>query len=59
MDNTNTTNTEVYKVLEDGTVEKTVQTFEITEPTQEELIADKEAQLLQMYKELEALKNNQ
>ena len=59
MDNTNTTNTEVYKVLEDGTVEKTVNTFEIEVPSQEEVIAEKEAQLLKMYQELEALKNNQ
>lgn len=59
MPNTKTTNTEVYKLLKDGTVEKIVNTFEIEEPTQEEVIADKEAQLLQMYQELEALKNNQ
>ena len=33
-----------------------VEFIEVNEPTQEELIAQKEAELLTMYKELEALK---
>jgi hypothetical protein len=43
---------EIYD--ENGLVE--VVFIEVDEPTQEELIAQKEAELLTMYKELEALK---
>ena len=43
---------EIYD--ENGLVE--VVFIEVNEPTQEELIAQKEAELLTMYKELEALK---
>lgn len=51
---------EVYTKLEDGSM-KLVETItiELDEPTAEELIADKEAQLLAIYEELQALKNNQ
>ena len=50
---------EIYRKLEDGTMEL-VETIEIelNEPTQEELIAQKEEELLNMYNELQALKNN-
>ena len=43
---------EIYD--DNGLVE--VKFIEVDEPTQEELIADKEAQLLAMYEELNALK---
>lgn len=36
-----------------------VEFIEVDEPTQEELIADKEAQLLAMYQELQNLKSQQ
>ena len=43
--------------LEDGTMKLvSVEEFEVDEPTQEEVIADKEAQLLAMYEEIQALK---
>ena len=44
---------EIYD--DNGLVE--VKFIEVDEPTQEELIADKEAQLLAMYDELNAIKN--
>ena len=50
---------ETYKKLEDGTMELvSVENIEIETPSPEQLIADKEAQLLKIYAELEALKNN-
>lgn len=36
-----------------------VEFIEVDEPTQEELIAQKEAELLAMYQELQRLKDNQ
>ncbi len=53
----NTITKEVYRKLEDGTMEL-VSTEQITvdEPTNEEVIANKEAELLSMYTELQALK---
>ena len=50
----------IYKLQEDGTFEVTEKTIE-TPPgfSVEEQIADKEAQLLKMYQELEALKASQ
>ena len=44
---------EIYD--ENGLVE--VQYIDVDEPTQEELIAQKQAQLLELYEELKALKN--
>lgn len=44
---------EIYD--ENGLVE--VQYIEVDEPTQEELIAQKQAQLLEIYEELKALQN--
>jgi hypothetical protein len=35
-----------------------VEFIEVDEPTQEELLADKEAELLRIYKEIQELKNN-
>lgn len=51
---------EIYRKLEDGTMElvETIE-IEVNEPTTEELIADKEAAMLAMYEELQALKNQQ
>lgn len=45
---------EIYD--ENGLVK--VEFIEMEEPTQEELIAEKEAQLLALYEELKAIKNN-
>ena len=52
-----TENIKTWKKLEDGTMEL-VSTEQITvdEPTNEEVIANKEAELLSMYTELQALK---
>lgn len=51
---------QIYKLQEDGSV-SLIETIEIQveEPTQEELIAQKEAELLKMYQELQALKTQQ
>lgn len=56
----NTITKEVYRKLEDGSMEL-VSTEEITVegPSVEEQIAQKEADLLQMYADLEALKASQ
>ena len=56
MNTTNITR-EIWKKNEDGS-ETLIETqiLEGQEPTQEEVIANKEAELLEMYKELEALK---
>ena len=49
---------EVWTKQEDGSeVLQEVIENEVETPTQEEIIADKEAELLNMYKELEALKS--
>ena len=51
---------ETWKKSEDGTMELVhSEIIEVEEPTQEELIAQKEQELLNMYNELQALKNNQ
>ena len=49
---------EIYRKKEDGSLEL-ISSVEVEEtlPTQEELIAEKEAELLKMYQELEALKS--
>jgi hypothetical protein len=47
----------IYKRNLDGTVEL-IETIVVDEPTQEEVIADKEAALLAMYEEIQSLKNN-
>lgn len=51
--------TEVYENVDGVTVLKEVIETEIQTPTVEEQIAEKEAQLLAMYAELQALKENQ
>ena len=52
-------NNEIYIRKEDGTVELVeVTSADIQLPTQEEIIAQKEAELLAMYQELQALKQN-
>lgn len=45
-----------YEKQEDGTFIVTTEQVFVDEPTQEELIAQKEAELLKMYAELNALK---
>lgn len=56
---TETITTQIYKKQADGTMQLVdTYTEEVEMPTQEELIAEKEAALLAMYAELEALKNN-
>lgn len=50
---------EIYHQKEDGTVEVEVIETPIEVPTVEETIAEKESQLLKMYEELQALKNEQ
>lgn len=54
-----TINREHYKVDERGKVEliKT-ETFDLDLPTEEELIAEKESQLLALYDEIQKLKEN-
>lgn len=59
MSNTEIKRTEIYEVVDGVSVLKEVIETEVEVTTQEEIIADKEAQLLQMYQELEALKNKQ
>lgn len=51
--------TEVYENVDGVTVLKEVIETQIQTPTVEEQIAEKEAQLLAMYAELQALKENQ
>ena len=54
------TTNETWQQLEDGTMKLiSSETVQMTEVSQEDLIADKEQQLLEMYNELQALKNNQ
>lgn len=51
---------EIYETNENGqTILVDTIEIEIEAPTQEELIAEKEAELLKMYQELQALKTNQ
>ena len=50
---------QVYEVQEDGTSKLvSTTTVEVEVPTEEEIIASKEAELLAMYKEIEALKSS-
>jgi len=52
-----THNVKTWRKLEDGTMELVSdENIQVEEPTKEELVAEKEAQLLAMYNELEALK---
>lgn len=53
----NTITKEVYRKLEDGTMELvSTEQIVIDEPTKEEVIAEKEAKLISMYAELQELK---
>jgi hypothetical protein len=54
----NITKTIYRKVAEGQTELVSQETIQIEQPTQEEIIAQKEADLLAMYQELEQLKNN-
>jgi hypothetical protein len=54
----NITKTIYRKVAEGQTELVSQETIQIEQPTQEEIIAQKEADLLKMYQELEQLKNN-
>ena len=49
---------EIYEKNAEGKL-VLVSKVELPTPSQEDLIADKEQQLLEMYNELQALKNNQ
>jgi hypothetical protein len=54
-----TTNIKTWKKLEDDTMELVSDiNVEVDEPSKEELIKQKEALLLQMYEELESLKQS-
>lgn len=63
MANTQIVNTQIYKVNENGeTILIETGSIEIeipVEPTPEEIIAEKEAELLKIYAELQALKTQQ
>jgi len=48
---------QIFKRNDNGEVEL-IDTVILEVPTQEEIIAEKEAELLAMYKELQELKNN-
>ena len=48
---------EIYKIIDGVLVLQEVIETQIQEPTLEELIQEKELQLLQMYQELQDLKN--
>jgi hypothetical protein len=50
---------EEYVLQPDGTVTVTVKEIDVDVRTEEELIAEKEEQLLQIYAELQSLKNSQ
>jgi hypothetical protein len=50
---------EEYVLQPDGTVTVTVKEIDVDVRTEEELIAEKEEQLLQIYAELQALKTGQ
>jgi hypothetical protein len=56
MPNKEIQRSEIYEVIDGVSTLINVIETEIEVPTQEELIAEKEAQLLQMYQELQALK---
>ena len=53
-----TERTEVYETVNGVTTLKEVIETEVEVQTQEEVIADKETQLLAIYEEIQALKNN-
>jgi len=56
----NTITKDTWKKLEDGTMELvSSETFEVEGPSHEELIAQKEEQLLKIYEELQSLKTSQ
>ena len=56
MPNKEIQRSEIYEVIDGVSTLINVIETEIEVPTQEELIAEKEAELLQMYQELQALK---
>lgn len=58
MPNTEIQRSEIYKVVDGITSLIEVIENEVEVPTQEELIAEKEAELLKVYAEIQALKNN-
>jgi hypothetical protein len=49
---------EYYEKQEDGTFIVTTEEKWVDEPTPEEIIAEKEAELLKIYAEIQALKQN-
>lgn len=58
MPNTEIQRKEIYEVVDGVTTLKEVIETEVEVPTQEEIIADKEAQLLAIYEEIQSLKQN-
>jgi outer membrane protein TolC len=54
--NTEIVKQEIYKVVDGVTTKVETKEIEVQVPTTEELVAEKEAQLLKMYEELKALK---
>ena len=58
MPNTETQTLEIYQMINGVPILKEVIEQEVEVTTQEEIIAEKEAQLLQMYEEIQAMKQN-
>jgi hypothetical protein len=57
---TRTENIKTWRKLEDGTMELVSDVnIEVDEPSNEELIAEKEAQLITIYNEIQKLKDTQ
>ena len=57
MPNTKIQRSEIYEFIDGVSILKEVLETEVEVPTQEELIQEKEAELLKMYEEIQALKN--
>jgi hypothetical protein len=52
-------NIDIFERQEDGSVKYVrTETIEVDEPTQEELLAQKEAELLKIYQEIQEMKQN-
>lgn len=58
MPNTEIERSEIYEVVDGITSLIEVIEMEVEVPTQEEIIAEKEAELLRVYAEIQALKEN-
>lgn len=58
MPNTKTHREEIYEVVDGVSVLKEVVETEIEEPTEAEILAEKEAKLLELYEEIQKMKQN-